>query len=82
MLLNVRTWMRCGLAVTLCAAMLGAAGCEAPMRDLTRPSTDLAANFSSIRQEIFEGHGLPVAPPRSRANTPGRPNAGGAASIW
>ena len=54
MWLNVRTWMRCGLALTLCAAMLGAAGCEEPMRDLTGPSTDLVANFSSIRQEIFE----------------------------
>jgi hypothetical protein len=46
--------MRCGLALTLCAAMLGGAGCEDRMRDLTRPSTDLAASFSSIRQEIFE----------------------------
>jgi hypothetical protein len=54
MLLNVRTWMWCGLALALCAAMLGAAGCEDPMRDLTRPSTDLVASFSSIRQEIFE----------------------------
>jgi hypothetical protein len=46
--------MRCGLALMLCAAMLGGAGCEDRMRDLTRPSTDLSASFSSIRQEIFE----------------------------
>lgn len=52
--MRLPTGVRAGLAGVMLTALVGTAGCDEKLRDITGPSPNLEPTFSSIRREIFE----------------------------